>query len=159
MVGISFDLRRASHVALDEHAMRVAADWHRGGEENRLARDQILRLPNVRDDLLRGTIASRQTAERHRGAHELHEIAPVDATLQRQRAGGELRLHDLLEILARQLLEAPPVLGAEPFFEACEVELFVVDHQSSSNGTSSTPSTSECCTPAPAAGRCSPGPW
>ena len=54
MIRVAFDLRRPALVALDEQARRVAAERHRGGEEERLAGDELLRLPHVRDDRLVG---------------------------------------------------------------------------------------------------------
>ena len=52
MLRVALDLRRAPFVALDEQAGGDAAERHRRREEQRPAGDQLLGLPDVRDDLL-----------------------------------------------------------------------------------------------------------
>ena len=126
VIRIALDLRRASHVALDKHAIRVAADRHHGRKENRLAGDEPFRLANVRDNFLCRAVAGGQTAESHRRTHQLHEVAPVDATFDRQRSLWEFALDDLVKIVARQLVEAAPVFVADPLAEGrdCECAVF-----------------------------------
>jgi len=128
VIGIPFDLGRAAHVTLDEHAVGVAADRHGRGEEDRFARDEPFRLADVGDDLLRGTVAGSQPAEGHRSSHQLDEIATVDAALECQRPRRELRLDGLLEVLARQFVEALPVLVGETGTEPCEIEFVGFGH-------------------------------
>ena len=106
VVGIALDLRRPPHVALDEHARADAAEGERGGEVERLAGDEVLRLADVRDDLLRRAVARREPRQRDRSAHQLDEVAAVDAALERQRLLRELLLHAREEVVvARKLIE------------------------------------------------------
>src|SRR5947207_7986992 len=111
MIGIAFDLRRMKFMRLDEHAAGVAAEDDRRGEEHWIAGDQILRLLDVRDDLLRRLTTRGQSRGRDRSSHQLDEVAPVDAVAQRHRLARELFLEEFVEGLgARELLEAAPTL-------------------------------------------------
>jgi hypothetical protein len=77
---VAFDLRGPAHVALDEETGREPADAHRGRVKERLARDDLLRLANVRDDLFgRLAGARRDAGERERNAREFEEVPPVEA--------------------------------------------------------------------------------
>ena len=74
---VAFDLRRPALVALDQQAGGDAAERHRGREEQRLARDHLFGLPDVRDDLLRRlTRAGGDAGQRHRRAHQLQKRPP-----------------------------------------------------------------------------------
>ena len=57
MIGIALDLRRPSHVALDEDAGAESAERHRAREEHRLSGNQIFGLLGIRDDFFRWPIA------------------------------------------------------------------------------------------------------
>src|SRR5438477_12273830 len=99
-------------VRLDEDTACVAAENDRRGEEHRIAGNQILRLLDVRDDLLRRLTASRQSRGGDRGSHQLDEVAAIDAVPECHRLTRELFLEELVERLgARELLETAPVLA------------------------------------------------
>ena len=53
MFRVAFDLRRPSLVALDQQPGGDAAEGHRGRIEQRLARNDIFGLADIRDDALR----------------------------------------------------------------------------------------------------------
>jgi len=111
MIRVALDLRRPPHVAGGEHAERVAgADGRRGGEGERHAGDDLLRLLDVGDDGLERLLgAGGGAAERQRGSHQLHEAAAVDAEAEWHRLARELVLHRLLEGgAALQLVEGAP---------------------------------------------------
>jgi hypothetical protein len=77
---VALDLRGPAHVTLDEETGREPADAHRGRVEERLARDDLLRLADVRNDLFgRLAGARRDAGERERNARELEEVPPVEA--------------------------------------------------------------------------------
>jgi hypothetical protein len=112
VIGVPLDLRRAAHVRLGQHAAGDAAEGHGRGEEERLAGDEVLRLADVRDDLLLGAVARGEAGQGHRRRHELDEVAPVDAALQRQGLLRELvRQHVVEGAAARELVERAPVLA------------------------------------------------
>ena len=123
MIGIALDLRRPSHMTLDKNAGGRSPERHRAGEEERLAGDEILRLIDVGDDLFRRPIARRHAGQRHRSAHQLHEVAAIHPPLQRQRLLRKLLSHHFLEVVvARKLLERAPVfLVADPLLEVFDV--------------------------------------
>src|SRR5439155_26487496 len=95
-------------------ARGVAAERDGGREEERAARDEILGLPDVGNDLVgRSRRASGEPRERQRRPHELEEppasdrIGPFGGLLR------ELAAEHLLEGRgARQLLEALPEAAA-----------------------------------------------
>ena len=60
MIGVAFDLRRAALVALDQEADAGPGKRHRRRVEERLARNQLLGLPDVRNDALRSAGACRR---------------------------------------------------------------------------------------------------
>ena len=75
MVRIAFNLGRTAHMALDENAAAEAAERHRRREEQRLAGNDLLRLVDVRNDLLVGrrrrrAQAAAQSRQRQRRAHQ-----------------------------------------------------------------------------------------
>ena len=71
-------LRGPPHVAFDQEAGRIAPERHRGREEERLARNDLFGLPDVRNDLLRRLPrARRQPRQGQRHAPELQEFSPV----------------------------------------------------------------------------------
>ncbi len=128
VVGVALDLRRPPLVALHEDAARVAVVGDRGGEVERAARHELLRLPDVGEDLLRGLLrAGGQTGQRQRGPHEGEELP---AALRVLEGGGllrELPVEELQEAGAvRELLEALPVAAATrpPGTATCDLELY-----------------------------------
>jgi hypothetical protein len=83
---IAFDLRRAAHVGLDEHARRKPADRVRRRVKARLARDLAPRRVDVGQDLLlRLARAAGKAGECERRGHELEECAPVRVVLRTPR--------------------------------------------------------------------------
>ncbi len=79
MERVPLDFRGPAHVALDEQSRREPGESHRGREEERLARHDLLRLPDVRDDLLvRLSGAGGHTRERERRTHELEEVTTIE---------------------------------------------------------------------------------
>ncbi len=125
VVGVAFDLGRPPLVALDQDAARVAVVAGRRREEERAARDELLRLPHVRQDLLLGLLgAGRETGERERSPHQGHELAAALGVLEHRGLLGELAVQELEERgrvgeLVEALPEAPlPASGAADAFEA-----------------------------------------
>ena len=91
MQRVAFDLRRPALVAFDEQPGRDAAERHRGREEERPAGDDLLGLPDVRDDLFGRLARARGDAgERERRAHQLQERSPRDRIGDRFDLRGEL---------------------------------------------------------------------
>ena len=113
---VALDLRRASLVAFHQQAGGHAAERHRGGVEERLARDQLFGLLHVRDDLfLRLLRARRDAGERERRAHQFQKRAARDRIGDRLDLRGELVIEPRLERrVACLLLEAPPEFRAMP---------------------------------------------
>ena len=117
MLRVALELRRTPLVALREHALCDAAERHRCGIKQRAARHEILRLPDVRRDVLIGLARARaQARQRQRRAHQLEEIAPpLDRILVVAPADGLLRKFPFEEMakLRRlgQLFQAPPILA------------------------------------------------
>src|SRR5262245_13041929 len=79
MVGIPFDFRQPSFIALDQQADRVRPKRHRHSIKLWLAEDHSIRLLDVRNDVLLGGLpASRKPGKRERRSHELQKVASVD---------------------------------------------------------------------------------
>jgi hypothetical protein len=115
---IALDLRRAVHVALDEHARRDAAERNRRGEEERFAGDGALRLIDVRNDLLGRRRACGEAGHRDRGAHQLQSRGGR-RPCREERPAAELLVHEVVEdVAARQLFETAPVLLAAQVADA-----------------------------------------
>ena len=117
VLGIALELRRPAHVVFGQERHAEAALRHRGRVEQRPARDDLFRLPDVRDDLLvRLPGAGADAGERERGAHQLQELPAAGRIVELRGLRRELPL-DVLAELRRvgQLFEAAPVGAA---FEA-----------------------------------------
>ena len=114
MIGVALDLGRPALVALDQQPGGDAAERHRGGEEQRLARDDVLGLPHVGDDQLVGLAgAAGDAGQRQRRAHQLQEAAAADRVVPLRGVGRELAVEELLELgRLGDGLEAAPVLRA-----------------------------------------------
>jgi hypothetical protein len=114
VVGVAFDLGRAPVVALHEQARRHAAERHRRGVEERLARHDLFGLPHVRHDELVGLHgAAGHAGERQRRAHQLEEAAPAHRVVPLGRIRRELAVQEFLELRGlRNGFEAAPVLRA-----------------------------------------------
>jgi hypothetical protein len=111
MVGVPFHLGGPAHVALDEHALGVAAVDDRGGEEERPAGDHVLGRHHVGDDLLLGLPrAPGEPREGQRSPHHLQEAAAALGVVEGAGLLGELAVQELQELRrAGQLLQALPV--------------------------------------------------
>ena len=94
--------------------MTDAAERHGRGVEERPAGDDLLRLPDVRDDLLfRLARAGAHAGERERRAHQLQELPAAGRVGELRGLCRELAV-DVLAELRRvgQLFEAAPVRAA-----------------------------------------------
>ena len=111
VVGVALDLGRPPLVALHEDPARVAIVARGGGEEEGPAQDELLRLPHVRQDLLRGLLrAGGEPGEGERGAHERHELAATLRVLEHRGLLRELPVQELEERgRVGELVEAFPV--------------------------------------------------
>ena len=91
-----------------------AALRHRRREEQRPARDDLLGLPDVRDDVFFGLAgAGADAGERERRAHQLQELAAAGRVGELRGLRRELPLHVLAELRrVGQFLEAAPVGAA-----------------------------------------------
>src|SRR5690606_10675655 len=109
---VSLDLGGSARVAFDQSAAGVTAERQRGGEEERLARHDVLRLADVgHDPLVSGAVATgpADAGQRHRRRHELQEPSAADAAGQRTDPAWELVSQPALELgRLRVLLEAAP---------------------------------------------------
>ena len=167
MIGVAFDLGRPALVALDEQPGRDAAERHRGGEEQRLAGDDLFGLPDVgNDQLVRLARAGRGAGQRHRRAHQLQEAAAADRVEPLGRLARELAVQELLELgRLGQLVEAPPVPACrrllQPGADCLQIDRRPRYRASESSarcfigGTSSSTSALRCrrsCIPSPARG-------
>jgi len=118
MLLVAFDLGRPAHVALAQHAEAVALVRRGGGEEERLAGDDVLGLAHVGDDLLRRLlVAGHQAGERQRGAGQLEEAAAVDVAPFRRLARKFALQHVDEARRLRQLVHAAPEIRAFCAFE------------------------------------------
>src|SRR5512144_483944 len=110
VVGVALDLRRAARMALGEEARRVAAERRGGREEERPARNDLLGLPDVRDDALARLLdTAREAGEGERGGGELEEAAAAHALVPLGRVLRELAPEQLGELRGvGVLLEAAP---------------------------------------------------
>ena len=114
MVGVPLDLGGPALVALHQHAPRVPVVGHRGREEERPPRHQLLRLLDVGKDPLRGLAgAGGEAGQGEGGAHEGEELAAAPGVLEGRGLLGELAVQELQEARTlRQLLQALPVAAA-----------------------------------------------
>ena len=120
MVRVPLDLGRTPEMALDEDALRVAAVEHGRGEEERLARHDLLRRPHVGDDLLFRLLgAAHESRQRERSAHHGEELATAPGIVELGGLLRELAVEELEELgCARELLQALPVRPALGAVEA-----------------------------------------
>ena len=117
MLWIAFDFGRMTLVTFHKHRRGDAGKRDRGREEQRPARNQVLRLPDVGNDLFGRLLrAGADAGQRQRRAHQLQELAAPLGIVPLRRLLGELAVQILAELLGvRQLAEAAPVqapLGA-----------------------------------------------
>ncbi len=114
MLGVALNLRRSPHVILDEHGAADARERHRGREEERPPRHELLGLPDVRHDpLFRLLGAGADAGERERRAHQLQELPARDGIGELGGLLGELVTHVPLKLVGLGgLFEAAPVRAA-----------------------------------------------
>jgi hypothetical protein len=114
MFGIAFDFRRPPHVVFRKQRRTDTAERHRRREEQRPARHDFLRLPDVGHDRLgRLARACRHTRESQRGAHQLQKLTASGRIAELGGLRGKLAVHVLTELIGiRQFLEASPVGAA-----------------------------------------------
>ena len=135
VIGVAFELGRTPHVAFGQQARADAAERHRRGKEQRLARDDVFRLTNVGDDELVGlSRAGGGAGQRDRGAHQLQESAPPDGIEPLGGLRRKLAVQELAEFVGLgQLVEAPPVLlpggTREPRPYGGEIDCLVSAHR------------------------------
>src|SRR5882762_7720013 len=113
MIGVAFDLRRPTFVALHEQANRIRAKRHRGGIKLRLAEGHSIGLLDVRHDvLLRRSPAAGKSRKSQRCRHQLQEIAPVDRVVPLgRRLPRKFTMQQILKFgIAGELLERAPIL-------------------------------------------------
>ena len=136
MLGIAFDLGRPAHVALDEQTGRDAAQRHRGGEEERLAGDDLLRSPHIGHDLFgRLARARAEAGQRQRSAHQLQEFAAAGLVVfPLRRLPREFAEQEILESFRfGKLFQALPILrplrARKLGANSGEIEMFWLLHQ------------------------------
>ena len=114
---IAFHLGGPAFVALHQNAVGDAAQGGCRGVEQRLAGNQILRLPHIGHDVLGGLAgASGQPGQGQRGAHHLQEVAaPVDLVFivgPANRLARKFALQQILEFGRRgQVFQVAPELA------------------------------------------------
>ena len=107
----------------DQDAVGDAVERRGGGEEQRPAGNQVLRLPHVRHDVLGGLArAGGHAGQRQRRAHQLEEIAAaLDGVFILAPADGlarELALQQVLEFgRGGQVVQAAPVVAPASAFQ------------------------------------------
>ncbi len=113
VIRVPLELRRASLMALGQDPLGVPSVGDGRREVQRSAWRDLLRLLDVRHDLLLGEgrpRAGRQAGQRHAGPQQLQEVAAVDARGERRRVARELREQELLELVGLgELIESSPV--------------------------------------------------
>jgi len=120
MLGVAFELRRAPEVILGEKRHSQPADGHGGGVEQGPSRNDLLRLPDVGDELLvRLARAGADARQRERRAHQLQELTSTGRVVEL----GSLRRKLALDVLAdlrsvRELLQAAPETAPLEAFES-----------------------------------------
>ena len=110
MQRVAFDFRRPTLVAFDEEPGCDAAEWHGRRIEERLARDELFGLSDVRNDVFRRLSCARtETRERERRAHQLQKRAALDGINDHFDPRGKFLLQELPKSrIVRLLLERPP---------------------------------------------------
>src|SRR5579862_2210497 len=112
MIRVPFDLRWPSLVTFHKDAGSVAAELHGGGKEERFARDDLLRLPHVRDDPFNRLLgAGAETRQRQGSAHEFQEIPPAERVRPFRSPGWKLAVQEIEELRRPGgFLETAPIL-------------------------------------------------
>ena len=112
--GLPFDFGRTPHVAFDQHRLGDAGERDRAREEQRSAGNEILRLPDVGNDLFRRLLGARADArERERRAHQLQELPASLRVIPLGGLLGKLAVQILAELeRVGQFAEAAPVQAA-----------------------------------------------
>ena len=99
MLRVAFDLRRAAHVALHQNRKRHATQQHRRGVIKRLARNEILGLLHVRQNLVgRGASTPRQSRQTEAGRHQHHEPPSAYRVDKLRQLTGKFALQIILKI-------------------------------------------------------------
>ena len=114
MLLVAFDLRRAVHVAFDQHRGRIATEFECSRVKQRTSGNEFLRLPDVGNDWLNRLLgACGHSRQRHGGTEELYEVAPRNFGQPLGCALGKLAVHLLLELrIVVEFLQAAPEHGS-----------------------------------------------
>src|SRR5215831_12955677 len=98
MAGVAFDLSRPAFVALDDHAVGIAAEADGGCIRQGFTRNSLLRRLDARYDLvLRQDSATCEASDGKRGTHESQELPAVQ--LEKAGAMREFIVDVLLELI------------------------------------------------------------
>jgi hypothetical protein len=99
MLWIAFDFGRMTFVAFHKHRRGDPGKRHGGREEQRTARNQVLGLLDVGDDLFGRLLrAGADPGERERRAHELQELAAPLRVVPLRRLLGKLAVQVFAEL-------------------------------------------------------------
>ena len=111
MLGIALELRRPAHVVLGEQRLGKASLHHRGRVEERPARNDLLGLPDVRNDLFfRLPRAGADAGEGERRPHQLEELPPARRVVELRSLRRELTIDVLVEFRrVGQFVETAPI--------------------------------------------------
>ena len=120
VIGVAFNLGGPAFVRLDEQTQARSAERHGRRVEERLARDDLLRLPNVGNNpLVRLPGAGGDPGQGKRGAHQLEEAPASDRIQPLRRMRGKFAVQERFEFRClRQCFEAAPVLTPARALEA-----------------------------------------
>src|SRR5688572_9781765 len=112
MVGIAFDLRRPSLVIADQDRRSNSKKRDRSRKEQRLTRNMIFRLIDVRNDLLRRLKNTAAHArKRKRRAHQLDERAALERIVPTLRLLRKLTRDEFTKLRrVSQLFKTAPIL-------------------------------------------------
>src|SRR3954447_5735740 len=111
MLGVSLDLGRMPHMALNQDGISNSRKRNRAGEKERAAGDKILRLPDIGIDLLGWLFGARADAgQSQRRAHQLQELTAPLRVVPFGRLLGKFPMKILAELRGvRELPKAAPV--------------------------------------------------
>ncbi len=111
---IAFNLGGTIFMRLHQQRDRVSGKRHRRGVKHRLARNQLFRLADVRENLLQRLLgASGKSGKRHRSARQFEEAAARNRINPLGSVARKLTLQHLAEFLAvGELFQGAPILGA-----------------------------------------------
>src|SRR6185503_8522689 len=114
VVGIALDLRRPAHVVFSQNRVAEPALGHGGREKQGTARNDVLGLADVRDDVLFGLAgAGTHTGQRKGSAHQAQKVAATRWILEFRGLRREFALNVLPELRrVSQFFEAAPVFAA-----------------------------------------------